>query len=54
MGPKERYYNIGWPCVGFIITIIIVNLCVALVTIVGIIRDAWRKARSNKFSKVSW
>ena len=52
LGPKERHYKLGTPCVVFIIIIVMINLAVAVFTIVALIVEAWKKAKVAKCNKV--
>lgn len=51
--PKEKYNKLGTPSVVFIITILMINLCVAVFTIVSLVVAAWKKARGNYKNKIS-
>ena len=51
--PAERYHNLGTPIVGFIIAIIVINLTVAIITIITIVAEACKRARNNKLIQMS-
>ena len=46
ISPGERYHKLGTPCVVFIIIIVMINLAVAIFTIIALIVEAWKKARA--------
>jgi hypothetical protein len=37
MGPGERYYKLGVPCVVFILIIVLINLAVAVYTVIALV-----------------
>lgn len=45
---KEKYNKLGTPTVVFIIIILMINVCVALFTIVSLVIVVWKTARGNK------
>ncbi len=53
MTQKERHTKLGFPCVIIICIILVINLIIGIATMVVMIREACKKMRSAKRSKVS-
>lgn len=53
MTQKQRHTNLGTPCIIFIVIILIVNLIVAIMTMISLVVEACKKIKNKSLIRVS-